>query len=91
MESEDDRRLWDNLKKVEKDAKQSDSLMVSSPSGSLLSAQDYLTADTDVTRLPLHPHPPGIASGQLMVDLLPHQSQALQVKSIDVAKLITSG
>ncbi|GFZ43795.1 LOW QUALITY PROTEIN: hypothetical protein JCM24511_01515 [Saitozyma sp. JCM 24511] len=62
MESEDDRRLWDNLKKVEKDAKQSDSLMVSSPSGSLLSAQDYLTADTDVTRLPLHPHPPGIAS-----------------------------
>jgi SWI/SNF-related matrix-associated actin-dependent regulator of chromatin subfamily A3 len=82
-ESEDDRRLWDNLKKVEKDAKQSDSLMVSNQSGFLLRAQDDLTADSDVTNLPLHPNPPGIASGQLMVDLLPHQSQALQVRSID--------
>jgi SWI/SNF-related matrix-associated actin-dependent regulator of chromatin subfamily A3 len=90
-ESEEDRRLWENLKKVEKDAKQSDSLMVSSPSGSLLIAQDYLTADTDVTKLPLHSNPPGIGSGDLMVDLLPHQSQALQVKSVVVAKLMISG
>lgn len=40
--------------------------------------QDSLTADIDVGKLPLHPDPPGIASGHLVVDLLPHQSQALQ-------------
>lgn len=41
--------------------------------------KDSLTGDIDVGKLPLHPSPPGIASGELMVDLLPHQSQALQV------------
>lgn len=32
----------------------------------------------DVAKLPLHPSPPSIASGELLNDLLPHQSQALQ-------------
>lgn len=32
----------------------------------------------DVTKLPLHPSPPSVVSGELVVDLLPHQSQALQ-------------
>ncbi|KAL1411453.1 hypothetical protein Q8F55_002409 [Vanrija albida] len=37
-----------------------------------------LTADLDVANLPPHPSPPSLASGDLLVDLLPHQSQALQ-------------
>ena len=28
--------------------------------------------------LPVHPSPPGVASAELNVDILPHQSQALQ-------------
>jgi SWI/SNF-related matrix-associated actin-dependent regulator of chromatin subfamily A3 len=32
----------------------------------------------DVTKLPLHPWPPSRMSGELLVDLLPHQSQALK-------------
>lgn len=32
----------------------------------------------DVTKLPLHPSPPSRLSGELLVDLLPHQSQALK-------------
>jgi SWI/SNF-related matrix-associated actin-dependent regulator of chromatin subfamily A3 len=47
-----------------------------------LICQDALTGNIDVTKLPLHPSPPGIANGQLHVDLLPHQSQALQVSTI---------
>jgi SWI/SNF-related matrix-associated actin-dependent regulator of chromatin subfamily A3 len=43
--------------------------------------QDALTGDIDVTKLPLHPSPPGLANGQLLVDLLPHQSQGLQVST----------
>jgi SWI/SNF-related matrix-associated actin-dependent regulator of chromatin subfamily A3 len=45
--------------------------------------QDSLTGDVDVSKLPLHPSPPGLESGELLVDLLPHQSQALQVGLID--------
>jgi hypothetical protein len=47
--------------------------------GSWTDEQDSLTSNIDVTNLPLHPSPPGIANGQLKVDLLPHQSQAIQV------------
>lgn len=32
----------------------------------------------DVTKLPLLKNPPGIANGDLNVDLLPHQSQAIR-------------
>lgn len=32
----------------------------------------------DVTKLPLLESPPGVASGELNVDLLPHQSQAIR-------------
>ncbi|ORY32870.1 SNF2 family N-terminal domain-domain-containing protein [Naematelia encephala] len=63
---EEMRRLLDGLKKVENDEKHADGVM------------DNLTADIDVSKLPLHPSPPGVANGQLQVDLLPHQSQALQ-------------
>jgi SWI/SNF-related matrix-associated actin-dependent regulator of chromatin subfamily A3 len=41
--------------------------------------QDSLTKDMDLTSLPAHSSPPGIARGNLHVDLLHHQSQALQV------------
>lgn len=48
--------------------------------------QDSLTGDIDVSKLPLHPLPPGAANGELLVDLLSHQSQALQVsRSIRMA------
>ncbi|KAL7421932.1 hypothetical protein Q5752_003704 [Cryptotrichosporon argae] len=59
------KRLLQGLKKVDGDEKQADGVM------------NALTADIDVTSLPLHPSPPSLANGQLMTDLLPHQSQAL--------------
>ncbi|TFK44820.1 SNF2 family N-terminal domain-containing protein [Crucibulum laeve] len=39
---------------------------------------DALCSTDDVLNLPLHPDPPGIKNGDLTVDLLKHQSQALQ-------------
>ncbi|KDQ57760.1 hypothetical protein JAAARDRAFT_35442 [Jaapia argillacea MUCL 33604] len=39
---------------------------------------DTLCAVDDILNLPLHPSPPGIDSGHLTVNLLKHQSQALQ-------------
>lgn len=39
---------------------------------------DTLCAADDILNLPAHPNPPGVASGDLVVDLLRHQSQALQ-------------
>ncbi|KAI6026131.1 SNF2 family N-terminal domain-containing protein [Pisolithus microcarpus] len=39
---------------------------------------DTLCAADDILNLPAHPNPPGVASGDLVVDLLKHQSQALQ-------------
>ncbi|EIW70483.1 hypothetical protein TREMEDRAFT_60987 [Tremella mesenterica DSM 1558] len=62
-------RLLEGLKRVSEDEKQADSVMVG--------FKDNLTANIDVTKLPLHPNPPGLANGQLLVDILPHQSQAL--------------
>lgn len=37
------------------------------------SVMDTLCAVDDILALPEHPNPPGIASGDLMTDLLPHQ------------------
>ncbi|KAI9572249.1 SNF2 family N-terminal domain-containing protein [Boletus coccyginus] len=39
---------------------------------------DTLFSTVDILNLPVHPNPPGTANGELMVDLLKHQSQALQ-------------
>ncbi|KAH9961307.1 SNF2 family N-terminal domain-containing protein [Russula dissimulans] len=39
---------------------------------------DTLCSTEDILNLPEHPNPPGIASGELRVDLLRHQKQALQ-------------
>ncbi|KAF8638068.1 hypothetical protein AX16_010700 [Volvariella volvacea WC 439] len=39
---------------------------------------DSLCTVTDILELPVHPNPPGIKNGQLRVDLMKHQSQALQ-------------
>ncbi|ORX35743.1 SNF2 family N-terminal domain-domain-containing protein [Kockovaella imperatae] len=63
---EEMRRLLDGLKKIGEDEKHADSIM------------DSLTSDIDVSKLPLHPSPPGIQDGTLKTDLLPHQCQALQ-------------
>ncbi|WVR06882.1 hypothetical protein IAU60_003918 [Kwoniella sp. DSM 27419] len=60
------RKLLDGLTRVGADQQQADSVM------------DSLTSTQDVTKLPLHPSPPGLAKGDMMVDLMPHQSQALQ-------------
>ncbi|KIJ68013.1 hypothetical protein HYDPIDRAFT_107592 [Hydnomerulius pinastri MD-312] len=46
--------------------------------GRRASLLDTLCSTDDILNLPLHPSPPGVASGDLMVDLLKHQSQALQ-------------
>ncbi|GLB37536.1 putative HIRAN [Lyophyllum shimeji] len=39
---------------------------------------DTLCSTDDILNLPLHPDPPGVRNGMLKVDLLKHQSQALQ-------------
>lgn len=39
---------------------------------------DTLCSTDDILNLPLHPNPPGLRNGELKVDLLKHQSQALQ-------------
>lgn len=59
------RQTLANLEKVDDDGRRS----------SLL---DTLCSTEDVLDLPEHPDPPGIASGELRVDLMRHQKQALQ-------------
>ncbi|KAG2126297.1 SNF2 family N-terminal domain-containing protein [Suillus clintonianus] len=46
--------------------------------GRRASLLDDLCSVDDILNLPIHPNPPGVASGDLVVDLLKHQSQALQ-------------
>ncbi|KAG8213634.1 snf2 family protein [Butyriboletus roseoflavus] len=46
--------------------------------GRRTSLLDTLCSTDDILKLPVHANPPGIASGELVVDLLKHQSQALQ-------------
>ncbi|KAH9998504.1 SNF2 family N-terminal domain-containing protein [Russula compacta] len=59
------RQTLANLEKVDDEGRRS----------SLL---DAVCSTDDVLNLPEHPSPPGIASGELRVDLLRHQKQALQ-------------
>ncbi|TDL17295.1 hypothetical protein BD410DRAFT_794458 [Rickenella mellea] len=59
------RQMLNNLEKVDDEGRRE----------SLL---DTLCSKDDVLNLPLHPNPPGIQSGDLVVNLLKHQSQALQ-------------
>ncbi|WWC89156.1 uncharacterized protein L201_004074 [Kwoniella dendrophila CBS 6074] len=69
LPSEDEKtmkKLLEGLTQVGGDQKHADTVM------------DSLTSDIDVSKLPLHPDPPGIANGQLSTDILPHQSQALK-------------
>ncbi|KAF9024848.1 hypothetical protein BDZ89DRAFT_1068783 [Hymenopellis radicata] len=58
-------RILNTLEKVDDEGRRS----------SLL---DSVCASEDVLNLPLHPDPPGIAKGDLVVDLMKHQSQGLQ-------------
>ncbi|KZT00465.1 uncharacterized protein LAESUDRAFT_553779 [Laetiporus sulphureus 93-53] len=59
------RQILNNLEKVDDEGRR----------GSLL---DTLCAVEDVLKLPMHPSPPGVTSGDLKVNLMRHQSQALQ-------------
>ncbi|KAG6918560.1 hypothetical protein DXG01_013650 [Tephrocybe rancida] len=59
------RQMLNSLEKVDDEGRRS----------SLL---DTLCSNEDILNLPLHPNPPGIKNGDLQVDLLRHQSQALQ-------------
>ncbi|OJT07139.1 Helicase-like transcription factor [Trametes pubescens] len=59
------RQILNNLEKVDDEGRRS----------SLL---DTLCSVDDVLSLPEHPNPPGIGTGELMVNLLKHQSQALK-------------
>ncbi|GJE94457.1 SNF2 family N-terminal domain-containing protein [Phanerochaete sordida] len=59
------RTILDNLEKVDDEGRRS----------SLL---DELCSTDDVLKLPEHPNPPGLATGDLKVNLLKHQSQGLQ-------------
>ncbi|KAG6819869.1 hypothetical protein H0H93_007803 [Arthromyces matolae] len=58
------RQMLHNLEKVDDEGRRS----------SLL---DNLCSIDDVLNLPVHPNPPGTKTGELRVDLLKHQSQAL--------------
>ncbi|KAF8622719.1 hypothetical protein AX15_006810 [Amanita polypyramis BW_CC] len=58
-------QILNNLEKVDDEGRR----------GSLL---DSLCSTEDVLNLPLHPNPPSIESGELLTNLLKHQSQALQ-------------
>ncbi|KAH6913909.1 SNF2 family N-terminal domain-containing protein [Coprinopsis sp. MPI-PUGE-AT-0042] len=58
------RQMLDSLEKVDDEGRRS----------SLL---DTVCSKDDILNLPLHPSPPGTATGELKVDLLKHQSQAL--------------
>ncbi|OCF32964.1 DNA repair protein Rad5 [Kwoniella heveanensis BCC8398] len=60
------KKLLDGLTKVGTDQHSADTVM------------DSLTGNMDVSKLPLHASPPGLANGQLLVEILPHQSQVLQ-------------
>ncbi|KAI0690203.1 SNF2 family N-terminal domain-containing protein [Cerioporus squamosus] len=59
------KQILDNLEKVNDEGRRA----------SLL---DTLCSVDDVLGLPVHPNPPGITTGELKVNLLKHQSQALQ-------------
>ncbi|KAG5648541.1 hypothetical protein DXG03_003152 [Asterophora parasitica] len=59
------RQMLSSLEKVDDEGRRS----------SLL---DTLCSTDDILNLPLHPNPPGTKNGELKVDLLKHQSQALQ-------------
>ncbi|KAI0675019.1 SNF2 family N-terminal domain-containing protein [Trametes maxima] len=59
------RQILNNLEKVDDEGRRS----------SLL---DTLCSVDDVLSLPVHPSPPGISTGELRVNLLRHQSQALK-------------
>ncbi|KAF8161207.1 SNF2 family N-terminal domain-containing protein [Crassisporium funariophilum] len=59
------KQMLNNLEKVDDEGRRT----------SLL---DTLCSNDDVLNLPLYPSPPGIASGELKVDLLKHQLQGLQ-------------
>ncbi|KAH9942327.1 SNF2 family N-terminal domain-containing protein [Epithele typhae] len=65
QKAEDLRKMLDGLGKIDDEGRRA----------SLL---DTLCSVDDVLALPVHPNPPGIASGHLKVNLLKHQSQALQ-------------
>ncbi|PCH43964.1 hypothetical protein WOLCODRAFT_133049 [Wolfiporia cocos MD-104 SS10] len=65
QKAEELRQMLNNLEKVDDEGRRS----------SLL---DTLCSVEDVLKLPVHPSPPGKSNGQLKVDLLKHQSQALQ-------------
>lgn len=54
------RQMLNNLEKIDDESRRS----------SLL---DTLCSVDDVLGLPVHPHPPGIATGELRVNLLKHQ------------------
>lgn len=71
-------KLLKGLKQVSADEKAADDVMVGTPPVLFLTRQAALTADMDVTKLPLLENPPGVANGDLNVDLLPHQSQAIR-------------
>ncbi|CCM03320.1 uncharacterized protein FIBRA_05448 [Fibroporia radiculosa] len=65
QKAQDLKQTLNNLERVDDEGRRS----------SLL---DTLCSVDDVLGLPLHPSPPGKQSGELKVDLLKHQSQALQ-------------
>lgn len=71
-------KLLKGLKQVSADEKAADDVMVGDKLAYLLTSQTALTADMDVTKLPLLENPPGLANGDLNVDLLPHQRQAIR-------------
>ncbi|KAI0356200.1 hypothetical protein OH77DRAFT_1423798 [Trametes cingulata] len=65
LKAQELKQILDNLEKVDDEGRRS----------SLL---DTLCSVDDVLGLPEHPNPPGVGTGELKVNLLKHQSQALK-------------
>ncbi|KAH7915183.1 SNF2 family N-terminal domain-containing protein [Hygrophoropsis aurantiaca] len=72
------RKQQESLQKATELKQMLNSLEKVDDEGRRSSLLDTLCSTDDVLNLPVHPNPPGIASGDMKVDLLKHQSQALQ-------------
>ncbi|KAG6873428.1 hypothetical protein C0995_015853 [Termitomyces sp. Mi166 len=72
------RKQQDSLRKAAELRQMLNSLEKVDDEGRRSSLLDTLCSNEDILNLPLHPSPPGLRNGNLQVDLLKHQSQALQ-------------
>jgi SWI/SNF-related matrix-associated actin-dependent regulator of chromatin subfamily A3 len=67
------RKQQENLQKAAELKQMLNNLEKVDDEGRRTSLLDTLCSKEDILNLPLHPNPPGVKNGDLMVDLLKHQ------------------